>query len=140
MASIREQIVAKAVSVIETVIPHIAVLRSPAEPLARNVAMAVVVDWTGEQFTALTYDSHEVDMALRISVVARDAAAEQEADAHLVAVHSALMADRTLGGLALAIIIASALKQRDDIETPVCMISHEYSLKYRIKSNNIALQ
>lgn len=140
MASIREQIVAKVILVINTAISPVAVFRAPAEPLARNLAKAIVVDWAGEQYTPLTYDSHEIDMALRISVVARNAAAEQQADNDLVAVHSALMADRTLGGLALDILIASASKQRDDIDLPICMIAHEYSVKYRIKSNNIALQ
>lgn len=140
MASIREQIVAKVILVINTAISPVAVFRSPTEPLERNLAKAVVVDWAGEQYTPLTYDSHEVDMTLRISVVTRNAAAEQEADNSLVTVHSALMADRTLGGLALAILLAPASKQRDDIDIPICVITHEYTVKYRIKSNNIALQ
>lgn len=140
MASIRERILAKVVTVIEAAVPTVAVVRSPMEPLARGCAMAVVVDWLGEQYTSIIYDRHEVEHALRIYVVARDAAAEQAADDLLVTVHAALMADRTMGGLALDTLIVSATKQRDDLDQAVCAIGHEYKIIYRVISGDLALQ
>ncbi len=137
MASIREQIISALFSVIETALPDVALMRSPVDPLSRNLPLAIVLDWVGEEFTPLTFGHHDVDLSVRISVFSRADGVEQSVDAHMVTVHSALMLDRSLGGLCSDIGITSSSKSRNDLDDHIVSVAHEYNVKYRIISNNI---
>ena len=81
------------------------VYRSRQEPLSRNESPAVVIQPGPESKSAEPVSTCKIDHAftLVVAVYARGAIPDQVADPVVKSVHSLLMADRTIGGLAMDI-------------------------------------
>jgi hypothetical protein len=81
------------------------VYRSRQEPLSRNESPAVVIQPGPEPKSAEPVSTCKIDHAftLVVAVYARGAIPDQVADPVVKSVHSLLMADRTIGGLAMDI-------------------------------------
>lgn len=99
-ASISEQIIDEAVSVITTAV-GVPVYRDRAEAFARGEAPCILI----EPDTTTGDDRHSNcrtawTLLLRVVIVVRGGSVSQLADPYRVAIHQALMADPTLDGLA----------------------------------------
>ena len=106
--SIREQIL---LAVLAAVRPHAqsfgaTLHRSPTVAISREQCPALVVFPESESITERANDRVTRELTVRVVALARavpPAIPETEADRLLTAAHAALMADGTLGGLALGI-------------------------------------
>ena len=139
MASKREQVLVAIYAALQgTVGAGNRVYRSRVEPMARSETPAIVVEpvtVTYQQNTRLP----KLDSTLRVRVVVivRAATPDQVADATIVDMHSRLMADLTLGGIAIDIRPAQETYNFVEADQPAGVISCEYDVLYRTKVEDL---
>jgi hypothetical protein len=106
MSSKREQILAAIKTTLDgTVQVGSRIYRSRAEAFARDEAPAIVIEPGNDTSAAEPVSSCKIDWTFTviIAIYTRDAIPDQAADPIIVDIHSQLMADRTIGGLAMDI-------------------------------------
>jgi hypothetical protein len=106
MSSKREQILAAIKTTLDgTAQVGSRIYRSRAEAFARDEAPAIVIEPGNDTSAAEPVSSCKIDWTFTviIAVYSRDAIPDQAADPIIVDIHSQLMADRTIGGLAMDI-------------------------------------
>lgn len=138
MSSRREQILAHIASTLAgTVQVDNRIYRSRAEAFARDEAPAIVIEPANDR--AQTYSTCKLDWTLDVLVVVyvRGAIPDQLADPIVVDVHSQLMADRTLGGLAIDIVPTTVDYQRDKADLTSLWQVNTYQVRYRSADNNL---
>jgi hypothetical protein len=104
MSSKREQILAAIKTTLDgTVQVGSRIYRSRAEAFARDEAPAIVIEPGNDTSAAEPVSSCKIDWTFTviIAIYTRDAIPDQAADPIIVDIHSQLMADRTIGGLAM---------------------------------------
>lgn len=133
MTSKREQIMsAIATALVGTTGVSTRIYRSRVEPMARGETPAIVIEpatITYEQNTSLP--RLDTTMRVRVVVIVRGAVPDQLADPTIVSMHSKLMADLTLGGLAIDIQPALTTFNMVEADQPAGVISCEYDVLYR---------
>jgi hypothetical protein len=133
MTSKREQILAAIYTALQgTAGVSTRIYRSRVEPMARNETPAIVVEpanITYQQNTSLP----KLDSTLRVRVVVivRANVPDQAADATMVDLHSRIMADLTLGGLAIDVQPTQTTFNIVEADQPAGVISCEYDVLYR---------
>lgn len=143
--SIREQIL---LAVLAAVRPAAEVLgatlhRSPTVAITREQCPALVVFPEAEAITQRANGRVTRDLTLRIVALARavpPAMAETEADRLLTAAHAALVADPTLGGLALAIHEQDCEWEVEDADAVAAAMPARYRITYRTLAQDLAIQ
>jgi len=139
MASKREQILAAmATALAGTVGVGSRIYRSRVEAFARNEAPAIVIEPGPDR--AVPYSTCKLDWTLDVlvAVYARGPIPDQLADATIVSVHSKLMADRTIGGLAIDIIPTTVVPELEAADQPAVWMVCTYQVRYRTPDNNLA--
>jgi hypothetical protein len=106
--------------------------------MARNETPAIVVEpanITYQQNTSLP----KLDSTLRVRVVVivRANVPDQAADATMVDLHSRIMADLTLGGLAIDVQPTQTTFNIVEADQPAGVISCEYDVLYRTQVDDI---
>jgi hypothetical protein len=104
MSSKRELILAAIKTTLDgTVQVGSRIYRSRAEAFARDEAPAIVIEPGNDTSAAEPVSSCKIDWTFTviIAIYTRDAIPDQAADPIIVDIHSQLMADRTIGGLAM---------------------------------------
>jgi hypothetical protein len=132
MSSRREQILAYLASALAgTTQVGSRIYRSRAEAFARDEAPALVIEPATDR--AQTYSTCKLDWTLEvvIAVYVRGAIPDQLADPIAVDAHSKVMADRTLGGLAIDIIPTVVDYQRDKADLTSLWQVNTYQVRYR---------
>ncbi len=140
MASKREQIL----EAIKTALTGSATLgatvyRSRVTPLARGESPAVIVEPVRndvEQNTSLPTLDHS--MQVRVAVIVRGEIPDQLADPVINAAHSAIMADLTLGGLAIDVQPGETEFTMQDADQPVGVIFSIYIVRYRTSVGDLS--
>lgn len=132
MASKREQIV----QAIMNRVANVAgvggrVYRSQADPNNRDLSPFVAVQWTSEQPAPETVPQLERVLNVEVSVYTRDDIPDQAADNILVSAHSLIMADTSLGGLAIDMRLEDANSEIIAADFPAAKVTHNYSVKFR---------
>ena len=139
MTSKREQILAAIYTALQgTAGVSTRIYRSRVEPMARNETPAIVVEpanITYQQNTSLP----KLDSTLRVRVVVivRANVPDQAADATIVDLHSRIMADLTLGGLAIDVQPTQTTFNIVEADQPAGVISCEYDVLYRTQVDDI---
>jgi hypothetical protein len=139
MTSKREQILAAIYTALQgTAGVSTRIYRSRVEPMARNETPAIVVEpanITYQQNTSLP----KLDSTLRVRVVVivRANVPDQAADATMVDLHSRIMADLTLGGLAIDVQPTQTTFNIVEADQPAGVISCEYDVLYRTQVADI---
>jgi hypothetical protein len=139
MTSKREQILAAIYTALQgTAGVSTRIYRSRVEPMARNETPAIVVEpanITYQQNTSLP----KLDSTLRVRVVVivRANVPDQAADATMVDLHSRIMADLTLGGLAIDVQPTQTTFNIVEADQPAGVISCEYDVLYRTQVDDI---
>jgi hypothetical protein len=139
MTSKREQILAAIYTALQgTAGVSTRIYRSRVEPMARNETPAIVVEpanITYQQNTSLP----KLDSTLRVRVVVivRANVPDQAADATIVDLHSRIMADLTLGGLAIDVQPTQTTFNIVEADQPAGVISCEYDVLYRTQVADI---
>lgn len=132
MTSRREQILANVATVLAgTVDVGGRIYRSRVEAFTRDEAPAIVIERGPDR--AQTYSTCKLDWAMElvVAVHTRGQIPDQLADPIAVDVHSRLMADRTLGGLAIDIVPTSDDPQRDKADLTSLWQVMTYQVRYR---------
>jgi hypothetical protein len=115
------------------------IYRSRVEPMARAESPAIVVEPvsdTAEQNTSLP--TLDWSLTVRVAVIVRGAIPDQVADPIIESLHSKLMADLTLGGVAMDIRPQSVNFELVEADQPAGVISCDYLIRYRTANANLA--
>ncbi|MEL0151634.1 MAG: hypothetical protein VW779_00325 [Halieaceae bacterium] len=140
MATRREQILAQIVATLaSTTGVSGRVYRSRATAVARAESPAIIVEPvtdTAQQVTSLP----KLDWTLRVRVVvvSRSANSYTDADSVIESMHSLLMADLTLGGVAIDVQPVLTSFDFIDADQPAGVFSNEYDVKYRTQVGDLS--
>ena len=133
MASKRERILAAVKTTLAgTTGVGTRIYRSRAEPTTRAKSPAIVVEWINDQPNIRGTTGH-IDWTLRIRVVviARGTIPDNLADATIESLHSKLLADPTVGGLAIDIRPSTTTFEVIEADQPAGLIMCEFEVDYR---------
>lgn len=141
MQSIREQIVQAVVAALVPVAgaAGATLSRQPVVPTDRARLPALLV-FPESETVRRANDRSERELLLRVVAVAAGSeteAPEPIADRLLTAAHAALMADVSLGGLALALEETDAEWQQDDVDMEVAAMPVRYRIAYRTLAHDL---
>jgi len=115
------------------------IYRSRVEPMARQESPAIVVEPiedVAQQNTSLP--TLDWSLTVRIAVVVRATIPDQAADPIVESLHSKLMADLTLGGLAMDIQPQRVEFQTVEADQPAGVVMCDYLVRYRSSVTNLA--
>jgi len=115
------------------------IYRSRVEPMARAESPAIVVEPvndTAQQNTSLP--TLDWSLTVRVTVIVRGAIPDQQADPIVESLHAKLMADLTLGGVAIDVQPQSVSFEMVEADQPAGVISCDYLIRYRTSVANLA--
>ena len=133
--SLREQLLQVVVTRLTTAIAPVPVHRSPTVALTREQAPALLLFPDSDEVIDRPNDRVERQLTLRVLALVRGT--ETEADALLVATHSALMADTTLAGLALDLTELDSEWELEDADNGAASIATRYAIRYRTLKHDL---
>jgi hypothetical protein len=109
------------------------IYRSRVEAFARNEAPALVIEPGTDSASEELVSNCKIDWRLPvlIAVYTRGAIPDQLADPIIISLHSKLMADRTLGGLAMDIFPGTVDPQMEKADQPALWTVCTYNVRYR---------
>lgn len=114
------------------------IYRSRVEPLARQESPAIIVEPikdTCAQNTSLP--TLDWSLIVRVAVIIRANVPDQAADPTVESLHSKLMADLTLGGLAIDIQPLQVEFQAVEADVPAGVVICDYRVQYRTSVTNL---
>ena len=115
------------------------IYRSRVEPMARAESPAIVVEPvndTAQQNTSLP--TLDWSLTVRVAVIVRGAIPDQLADPIVESLHARLMADLTLGGVAIDVQPQGVNFEMVEADQPAGVISCDYLIRYRTSVTNLA--
>lgn len=115
------------------------IYRSRVEPMARAESPAIVIEPvndTAEQNTSLP--TLDWSLTVRIAVIVRGAIPDQLADPIVESLHSKIMADLTLGGVAMDVRPVAVNFEMVEADQPAGVVSCDYLIRYRTANANLA--
>lgn len=107
------------------------VYRSQSDPNDRELMPCIAYRWTSEQPTPQTVPQMERTLNVEISVFTRGDTPDELADPIMVSVHSLLMADTSLGGLAIDMRLDDASSEIVAADMPAAKVTHAYAVQFR---------
>lgn len=109
------------------------IYRSRQEAFGRSESPAIVIEPAPDSPSPEPVSTCKIDWTLNVSIAvyARGTVPDQVADPVILSLHSKLMADRTLGGLAMDIYPASVDPQFDAGDLATAWIVCSYIVRYR---------
>lgn len=114
--------------------------RSPVAALSREQSPALAVFPETDSIRQRPNDRVEHELVVRIVAIARATGTEPpetQADRLLVATHLELMADATLGGLALGLRELDTEWDVEDADATACAIPARYEVRYRTLASDL---
>lgn len=114
------------------------VFRSRVEAFSRDEAPAIIIEPGPDR--AQTYSICKLDWSLDVLVVVhtRGQVPDQLADPILLDAHAKLMADRTIGGLAIDIVPTLSDPQRDKADLTSLWLVNTYQVRYRTAIDDLS--
>jgi hypothetical protein len=115
--------------------------RSPTAPIAREQCPALVLFPENEAVVERANDRVTRELSLRITALTRavpPASPETQSDLLIVAAHAALMADVTLGGLALGLKEIETEWDIEDADAVAAAVSVRYRITYRTLAGDLS--
>lgn len=135
----REQILAAIrTTLTDTVGVGTRIYRSRVEPLARQESPAIIVEPIEDVCTQNTsLPTLDWSMTVRVAVVVRANIPDQAADPAVESLHSKLMADLSLSGLAIDIQPIKVEFQTVEADVPAGVVMCDYRVQYRTSVTNL---
>ena len=140
MASKREQILAK-IKTNLTVTTGVGtrIYRSRVEPMTRDESPSLVLEFVTDEPTVNSATYLKLDWTLRVRiVVVRSQTPDTTADATVESLHTKVVSDPTLGGLAIDVRPATVTFDVVEADQPAGIISCEYEVDYRSSYNDLS--
>ena len=116
------------------------IYRSRVEPLARQESPAIVVEPvsdTAAQNTALP--TLDWSLTVRVAIIVRGNVPDQLADPIVASAHGKIMADLTLGGVAIDVQPQSVSFDLIEADQPAGVIALEYLVRYRTSVTDLSI-
>jgi hypothetical protein len=114
------------------------IYRSRVEPFARQESPAIIVEPIKDTCTQNTsLPTLDWSLIVRVAVVIRANVPDQAADPTVESLHSKLMADLTLGGLAIDIQPLQVEFQAVEADVPAGVVICDYRVQYRTSVINL---
>lgn len=113
------------------------IYRSRVEAFARNEAPAIVVEGGRETAAVISNCKLDWSMDVLVAIYARGNIPDQLADPVRVSAHAKLMADRTIGGLAMDIVPTSVDPQLEAADQPALWMVCTYQVRYRTAATDL---
>ena len=113
------------------------IYRNRSEPLARNETPALMVTSEMDTPEEEVLGIHTRTLDLILSVFVRGNSPEGLADPVVESMHSKIMADHTLGGLALDINAGPTKFDFMEADMPAGIVSSRYTITYRTQVNSL---
>ena len=142
MSTKREQILAAIATTLEgTANVGARIYRSRVEAFARKEAPALVIEPGTDSAAEEQVSTCKIDWRLPvlIAVYTRGAIPDQLADPIIASIHSQLMADRTLGGLAMDIWPGTVDPQMEKADQPALWTVCTYNVRYRTSITDLSV-
>ena len=137
MASIREQILSSLTTTLGSTAGVTAVYRSRAVAIARAEAPVLIVQpGPGRSQRHSTCKLHHT-MDVEVIVHTRGNIPDQLADPIIVSAHALIMADTTIGGLAVDIVPTNSDPQIDPGDLSSMWWVHTYEVQYRTRDSDL---
>ena len=137
MHSVRERLIREVLTRLAARLHPLPVLRMPGTPLPRDLGGALLFLVEGDQITAHANQVVSRALTLRLTAVCRGPEAFDIADQALVAAHAALLADPSLGGLALGLREIDCEWEFDDTDTGAAALPARFEIRYRTHANDL---
>lgn len=138
MNSLRERITREVLARIASAVAPVPVLRQPVTPQAREASPFVAMLVESDQRLQHANLVEQRVLHLKLSAVSRSADDPwSEADALLCKAHAALLADPTLGGLALGVQQQDVDFDAEDADAQAVAIPASYAVTYRIRVSDL---
>ena len=140
MATKRERILAALkTNLANTVGVGTRIYRSRAEAFTRSETPAIIIEPISDTpaETQNFNDRINWDFRIRISVVVRGAVPDQVADPTIESLHTKVLTDPSIGGLALDIRPSTTNFEILDADQPAGVISCEFDIEYRTTYNSL---
>ena len=141
MASKREQILAKIkTNLTGTTGVGTRIYRSRVEPMTRDESPSLVVEFVTDEPTvnSATYLKLDWTLRIRIVVIVRSQTPDTTADPTIESLHTKVVSDPTLGGLALDVRPLTVTFDLVEADQPAGIISCEYEVDYRSSYNDLS--
>ena len=141
MASKREQILAKIkTNLAGTTGVGTRIYRSRIEPMTRGESPSLVIEFITDDpsVNSATYLKIDWTLRVRIVVVVRSQTPDTTADATVESLHTKMVSDPTLGGLAVDVRPATVSFDVVEADQPAGIISCEYEIDYRSSYNDLS--
>ena len=141
MASKREQILAKIkTNLTGTTGVGTRIYRSRVEPMTRVETPSLVVEFVTDEPTvnSATYLKLDWTLRVRIVVIVRAQTPDTTADPTIESLHTKIVSDPTLGGLALDVRPLTVTFDVVEADQPAGVISCEYEIDYRSSYNDLS--
>ena len=140
MASKREQILAKIKSNLAgTTGVGTRIYRSRVEPMTRDESPSLVIEFVTDEpsLNSSTFSKIDWTLRIRVVVIVRSQTPDTTADATVVSLHSKIVNDTTLGGLAIDVRPSTTTFDVVEADQPAGIISCEYEVDYRSSYNDL---
>ena len=141
MTSKREQILAKIkTNLTGTTGVGSRIFRSRSEPLTRAESPSLVIEFVTDQPTinSATYLKLDWTLRVRIVVVVRSQTPDTSADPTIESLHTKIVSDPTLGGLAIDVRPSTVTFDVIEADQPAGVVFCEYEIDYRSDYNDLS--
>lgn len=140
MPSKREQIL-QAFGTILAATPGIGgrVYRSQADGLTRDLTPCITYEWSSEDAMSEGTVLAERMLPVSVSVIVRGDTPDALADPIITAAHALLMADPSLGGLALDVTLSAASFEFEGADKTAGRLTHEYAVMFRHSHSDLTI-
>ena len=141
MASKREQILAKIrTNLTGTTGVGTRIYRSRVEPMTRGETPSLVLEFVTDEPTvnSATYLKLDWTLRVRVVVVVRSQTPDTTADPTIESLHTKMVSDPTLGGLAIDVRPLTVTFDVIEADQPAGVISCEYEVDYRSSYNDLS--
>lgn len=141
MATKREQILSQIVTVLQgTANVGNRIYRSRVEPISRQESPAIVVEPSRDDVEQVTsIPTLDWTLLVRITIIMRDNVPDKKADPIVESLHSKLMADLTLGGVAIDVQPGPVEFTFAEADVPVGLIFCSYFVRYRTSVADLSI-
>jgi len=141
MTTKREQILAKIKTTLAgTTGVGTRIYRSRIEPMSRKETPSIVIEFSSDDPSQRTGTLNRLDWTLRVRIIVlvRHKNPDTKADATIESLHTKLVTDPTLGGLALDIRPANVLFDVVEADQPAGIVTCEYEVDYRSSYSDLS--
>ena len=129
--SIRERILTRIKTNLDAATGGVTVYRSRVEPLARGEVPAIIVEPVADQPNDEFFTKLQWQLRVRVTVLVRANAPDDDSDAFTQQVHKLIIDDPTCNSLALDIDPDRTEFSLYEADVPLAVVSMDYLVKYR---------